>query len=475
MKSNTPALPILIVDDEAESLDGFELVLNSNGITHIHTCQDPRNVMDSLAKNGASAVLLDLSMPHISGRELLVRILEQSPHIPVIVVTGLNDVETAVECMTSGAFDYMVKPVEPRRLVSGVRRAVELAEERLEYRNFRLKVLADDLEQPEVFKEIITASKKMRSIFQYCETIAPTGKPLLITGESGVGKELIAKAVHQLSGLTGEFVSINVAGLDDQMFSDTLFGHLKGAFTTAEDRRPGLIQKAAGGTLFLDEIGDLSATSQVKLLRVLQEKEYYPVGSDIPIEMNTRIMAATNRDLIALMGRKRFRNDLYYRIQTHHIHLPPLRERKTDLPLLLDHFLEKAAKTLNKSKPSLPSELIGLLNAYSFPGNIREMESLVFDAVSKHKKHVMSLRHFKEYIEKHTPGFRADSLMKNESGTHPFSQIKVLPTLKEAPVHLIKEAMKRTGNNRTAAAMMLGITRSGLNKALKRADIKPQE
>lgn len=472
MKANNPALPILIVDDETESLDGFELMLNSNGLTHIQTCQDARQVMANLSDQSPCVILLDLSMPHISGRELLPLIQESHPHIPVIVVTGLNDVETAVACMSGGAFDYMVKPVEPQRLVSGVKRAVELAEERLEYKNFREKVLTDDLEHPGHFKDIITASKTMRAIFQYCETIAPTGKPLLITGESGVGKEMIARAVHRLSGLEGEFISINVAGLDDQMFSDTLFGHLKGAFTTAEEKRPGLIQKAAGGTLFLDEIGDLTLSSQIKLLRVLQEKEFYPMGSDIPIEMNTRIMTATNQDLIRLMEKKQFRSDLYFRIQTHHIHLPPLRKRQSDIPLLLDHFLEKTAQSLGKSKPTPPAELAGFLSSYPFPGNIRELESMVFDAVSNHKKHMMSLSHFRNHIEKHLPGSNVLKTGQKDDDSNPFEMIQPLPTLKEAPVHLLKEAMRRSRNNRAAAAMMLGITRSGLNKALKRANLK---
>ena len=472
MISHVPIHPILIVDDEPESLDGFELMLNSGGLNHICMCKDARQVMPLLKEADPCVILLDLSMPHMSGQELLPMILEHYPYMAVIVVTGMNDVETAVKCMSGGAFDYMVKPVEPQRLVSGVKRAVELAEERLEYQNFRKKVLTDDLEYPRYFSHIITANKTMRSIFQYCETIAPTGKPVLITGESGVGKEMVAKAIHKLSKVPGEFVSVNVAGLDDQMFSDTLFGHLKGAFTTAEDHRAGLIRKAAGGTLFLDEIGDLSPASQVKLLRVLQEKEYFPMGSDIPIEMNTRVMTATNRNLVRLMENRSFRTDLYYRIQTHHIHLPPLRNRQSDIPLLLDHFLAKAAGTLEKVKPTPPAELAGFLSAYSFPGNIRELESMVFDAVSSHTKHVLSLKRFRLHVEKHQAGNDDGTAGENSTPVNPFGHIQPLPTLKQAPVYLLKEAMNRCGNNTAVAAMMLGITRSGLNKALKRAGLK---
>jgi DNA-binding NtrC family response regulator len=293
---------------------------------------------------------------------------------------------------------------------------------------------------------------------------------VLITGESGVGKELVAKAIHALSGLKGEFVPVNVAGLDDLLFSDTLFGHLKGAFTTAEEKRAGLIKKARGGTLFLDEIGDLSLVSQLKLLRMLQEKEYYPMGSDIPIETDTRIITATNQDLIRLMEKKEFRSDLYYRIQTHHIHIPPLRERTGDIPPLLEHFLEKAAAALGKKKPTPPREISSFLSGYRFPGNIRELESMVFDAVSNHRQKVLSLTRFTTHIEKHQ-----DVLVHKKAddpGLNPFSGIDPLPTLKQAPRFLMSEALTRSHGNRATAAMMLGITRSGLNKALKRSGME---
>lgn len=472
----TSPMPVLIVDDEVESLDGFELILASNGFNHIRTCKDSRQAMDEIVRNEPSVILLDLSMPHISGRELLKLLIVRFPQIPVIIVTGMNEIETAVACMSLGAHDYMVKPVEPQRLVASVRRAVELQEERIEYKKFREKILADDLANPQAFFHIITSSKTMRSIFQYCETIAGTGKPVLITGESGVGKEMIARVIHKLSQLKGNFVPVNVAGLDDQLFSDTLFGHLRGAFTTAENQRPGLIVKARGGTLFLDEIGDLSLASQIKLLRILQENEYYPMGSDIPLEMDTRVIVATNRNLIRLMEEKAFRTDLYYRIQTHHIHIPPLRKRAGDIPLLLDHFLDKAAQSLGKKKPTAPSELPELLSVYRFPGNVREMESMVFDAVSNHKKGVLSTGRFKVHIQKHQ-AIHKTSLPKTDSTqtpANPFSLMVCLPTLKEAPVFLIKEALNRTKGNKEVAAMILGITRSGLNKALRRAGIKSE-
>ncbi len=350
-------MPILIVDDEVESLDGFELILTSNGFSQIQTCKDSRRTMDEIARNEPCLVLLDLSMPHISGRKLLEQINVQYPHIPVIIVTGMNEIETAVDCMSAGAHDYMVKPVEPQRLVSSVRRAVELQEERIEYKKFREKILADDLANPEVFSHIITSNKSMRSIFQYCETIAGTGKPVLITGESGVGKEMIARVIHRLSQLKGKFVPVNIAGLDDQLFSDTLFGHLKGAFTTAENQRPGLISKSRDGTLFLDEIGDLNLASQIKLLRILQERNTihgigYSLGDGYPGDRGNQ-PESDSAD-----GKKAFRTDLYYRIQTHHIHIPPLRKRRGDIPLLLEHFLDKAAQSLGQKKTDCPDRTV---------------------------------------------------------------------------------------------------------------------
>ncbi len=287
---------------------------------------------------------------------------------------------------------------------------------------------------------------------------------------------MIARVIHRLSQLKGKFVPVNIAGLDDQLFSDTLFGHLKGAFTTAENQRPGLISKSRDGTLFLDEIGDLNLASQIKLLRILQEKEYYPMGSDIPLAMDTRVIVATNRNLIRLMEKKAFRTDLYYRIQTHHIHIPPLRKRRGDIPLLLEHFLDKAAQSLGQKKPTAPTELFELLLIYRFPGNVREMESMVFDAVSNHKR-VCSPPSGSESTFK-TPGHLQKPLFADTGTTqapaNPFSLIESLPTLKQAPIFLIKEALNRTRGNRGAAAMILGITRSGLNKALQRAGIKSE-
>jgi len=467
-----PSLPVLVVDDEQETLDGCEWILRAGGISNIRTCVDSRDVMGMVHSQEMSVVVLDLSMPHVSGYELLERLVMDFPRIPVIILTGMNQVEAAVKCMRMGAFDYMVKPVEESRMLGGVQRAVELREERREYEAFRKKVLDDELDHPEAFSGIVTCNKAMRSIFQYVETIAVTGKPVLITGESGVGKDLVARAVHRLSGRKGEFVPVNTAGLDDNLFSDTLFGHLKGSFTHAESMRQGLLRKAAGGTLFLDEIGELSNTSQLKLLRVLQGGEYYPVGADAPVAADVRIISATNLDPTDLEQGRRFRTDLYFRIQTHHVHIPPLRKRPDDLALLLEHFLEKAALALGKKKPSPPRELLSLLAGYSFPGNVRELESMVFDAVSHHKNRMLSMDRFRARIHRHA-GAEENHPAGGDAPT-PYALVEPLPTLRDAPRLLLVEAMRRSNGNKDKAANMLRITRSGLNKALKRNGLGEQ-
>ncbi len=457
-----PKNPILLVDDEEYLLQSFELTLNDNGINNIITVSDSRKVETVLDKNEITSVFLDLSMPHISGIQLLDKIKQNHPQIPVVIITGDNELETAVKCMKMGAFDYIVKPVEESKLVSTVKRAIELRDLRSENEKLKSSLISNELQNPEAFEEIITVNAKMRSIFQYMEAISNTTEPVLITGETGVGKELIAKAMHKLTGRKGQFVTTNVAGLDDQMFTDTLFGHKKGAFTDANQDRPGLIEKAKGGTLFLDEIGDLSLLSQVKLLRLLQEKEYYPLGSDEPKFSDALIIAATNKNLYTLQEEGKFRKDLYYRLNVHHINLIPLRERLDDLPVLVDYFMEQAAKLFGKKKPAYPPELIKLLSTYHFPGNIRELQAIIFNAVSVHKSGILPLRPFYESIERKQEDFDENEI-KN---LHKVSFSEQLPTIKELTNELIKEAMKRAGNNQSIAAKMLGITRQALNKRL---------
>ena len=465
-----PHFPVMMVDDEAQAINSFEMTLRSANMNNFIRCHDSRDVMSLLSSQEIEVMLLDLRMPHISGEELLPMITADYPEIPVVVVTGSNDIDTAVKCMQQGAFDYILKPVEKSRLIGGVKRAVELRELQRENQLLKAHFLSDKLERPEAFAEIITASTAMRSIFQYIEAVSNSPRPVLITGETGVGKEMVAKAVHKLSNRKGDFVPVNVAGLDDHVFADTLFGHKKGAFTDAREARSGLIEQAAGGTLFLDEIGDLSTTSQVKLLRLLQEGEFFPLGSDVAKRSSARIVVATNQNLDALQSSGQFRKDLYYRLCDHQIHIPPLRSRREDLPLLVEHFLEKASKTLDKNKPTPPAELITLLSTYHFPGNIRELESMIFDAVSSHKSGKLSMDLFKAHISKAHPfsGIDSEDSIPQKHALIGFSD--QLPTLKQIEQLLIDEAMKRSNGNQSIAALSLGISRQALNKRLKKAE-----
>jgi DNA-binding NtrC family response regulator len=468
-----PFLPIMIVDDELRAIESCEFMLCSGGIENILICEDSSKVPEILAESEIGVILLDLSMPKLPGVELLKMIMEDYPHIPVIIITGLNEVKTAVDCMKIGAFDYMVKPVEKSRMVSGVKRAIEMRELKHEYNLLSKGLLSNKLDHPEAFVAVVSNNQNMRSIFQYTEAVAKTSKPVLVTGETGVGKELIARAIHQLSQRRGEFVCVNVAGVDDSVFSDTLFGHVKGAFTDANQVRSGLVEKASGGTLFLDEIGDLSMTSQVKLLRLLQEREYFPIGSDVPKTSDARIITSTNQDYKSLEHSRRFRKDLYFRLRTHHIHIPPLRERLSDLPLLVNHFLEKTSRLLNKKKPTPPRELITLLSTYHFPGNIRELESMIYDAVSNHKSGQLSMKIFKSRIHHKEPSMaKKDYKSLMEKAEAFFVDSETLPTLKETGELLITEALRRTKGNQSIAAQLLGITQSALNKRLKRSQDK---
>ncbi len=464
--------PVLLVDDEVQALNSFETVLRTAQIHNCIRCQDSREVLSLLETGDIEVILLDLRMPYISGEELLPTIRSEFPEIPVIVITGANDVETAVTCMKFGAFDYILKPVEKSRLISAVKRAIELRELKRENRLLKDHVLYNKLKNPDVFSTIITRSRDMRAVFQYVEAIASSPQPVTITGETGVGKEMIAQAIHQLSRHKAAFVPVNAAGVDEHAFTDTLFGHKKGAFTGADSSRQGMVEKASGGTLFLDEIGDLSADSQVKLLRLLAENEYLPLGADIAKRANARVVVATNRNLQTLQSAGKFRKDLYYRLSSHHVHIPPLRDRKEDLPLLLEYFLELTAAELAKKKPAYPNELLDLLASYHFPGNVRELQGMIWDAVSNHRHGVLALKVFKTHITKAQSDIDMEASHQDTISQHQIVFTEQLPTLKEAEHLLISEALKRSGNNQAVAAMHLGITRQALNRRLKHGKFK---
>jgi len=461
---------LLLVDDEPLWLRAMRRTLERvGGYSQIIECQDSRKVMDILEAQEVGLVLLDLTMPYISGEELLPRLVEQYPNIPVIVNTALNQVDTAVSCMRRGAFDFLVKTSEEGQLIACVQRAMRFLELQGENRLLQKKILGEGMSHPEVLKEILTVNPRMLGVLRYIEAVAQSSQPVLITGESGVGKELVARAVHRLANNDGPWVAINVAGLDDNMFSDTLFGHVRGAFTGADQIRSGMVEQAAGGTLFLDEIGDLSAASQVKLLRLLQEGEYLPVGSDRTKRSRARILVATNQDLSVLQHQGTFRKDLYYRLCAHQVHVLPLRERRDDLPILVNHFLEEAAASLGKRRPTPPPELLTLLATYSFPGNVRELRAMVFDAVSQHEAGKLSMGTFKKAMGDNESQ-ATNTLSASPIGSNPSSLSfpERLPTIENAVNQLVVEAVRRSQGNQGIAAGMLGISRQALSKRLKK-------
>ena len=462
--AGSPALPVLVADDEEPIASGYRMALTRGGITRLICHTDSREALTTIQTQPLSLMLLDLNMPFVSGEKLLEAAAQHQPGVPAIVVTGKDTVESVVHCVRQGAYDYLVKPVTADRIVTTVRNALQVVELRRQNQQLREQLLAPHLKHPEFFADILTADTAMRSIFGYIEAVAPTSNPVLLTGETGVGKELVARAIHRASGRTGQFVAVNIAGLDDTMFSDTLFGHRRGAFTGAEGPRQGLIAQALHGTLFLDEIGDLPVVSQVKLLRLLQELEYTPLGQDRPTKTDARVIVATNADLARLQDAGRFRPDLYYRLSTHRIHIPPLRQRRGDLGLL-EHFMDAAARQLNRKKPTAPKELTALLATYNFPGNVRELESIVTDAVSRHTSHILSLKSFADYIgamagPPPAPGAAATAPVA-ENTTEPFGA--TLPPFKDVKRLLVEEAMRRADGNRTRAAQLLGASRQALS------------
>uniref|UniRef100_C6E3U8 Two component, sigma54 specific, transcriptional regulator, Fis family n=1 Tax=Geobacter sp. (strain M21) TaxID=443144 RepID=C6E3U8_GEOSM len=461
-----PDFGILLVDDEPDWLGSLALTLETyGGINNIKTCSDSREVLSLLEEGGIGVVLLDMTMPHLSGEEVLKQIAEQHPEIAVIVVSGLNQVETAVRCMKFGSFDYCVKTDEADRIVGSVLRAIRMVEMRSEFQEVSSRLISRELSHPEAFSSIVTADRSMLDIFSYVEAVAKSPQPLLITGESGVGKELIAQAAHRLSGCRGKLITVNVAGLDDTVFADTLFGHVRGAFTGADQARRGMVEEAADGTLFLDEIGDLSIPSQVKLLRLLQEREYFPLGCDLPKRLRARVIVATHQNLSAKESAGSFRRDLYYRLRTHRVQIPPLRERRGDIALLLEHFLAEAAETLGKKKPTPPKGLAQFLGTYSFPGNVRELKAMVYDAVSVHRDRMLSMDSFVKSVD--SAQAEAGPTPAAAPKQNPFSGFDELPTFSDAAAFLVQEALDRANGNQTLAARLLGISQPALSKRLK--------
>jgi DNA-binding NtrC family response regulator len=444
---------VLIVAEDTEIQARTQAVLAGEGIGPVTSLRCRESLTDYLSEHPIDLVLLDLGAEPQSGIELIGDITASHPAVAVVAVSGTDETATTMSCLQRGAYDCLVKPLVPHQVASVARRALGLQRQRQAPTNARLG-------HGTAFRGIITQDPAMQAVFAYVQAVARSGQPVLITGETGTGKDLIARAIHDLSGRDGAFVPMNTAGMDDTMLSDSLFGHRRGAFTGATDVRPGLVLSASAGTLFLDEIGDLSAVSQVKLLRLLQDGDYYPLGSDLPKKSTARIIAATSADLDDLQHRGLFRKDLFYRLKAHLIDLPPLRARVGDLPLLLQHFTRLAANDLGRASCIITDDLVALLADHSFPGNVRELRSLVYDAVCRTPDgEPLSTIPFRAAIRNsHTA----------DTATHSVTFPPVLPTVAEMQDLLVKEALRRARGNQAQAATMLGITRQALNKRLRR-------
>lgn len=458
---------ILLVDDEQSELDAYSLLLNSMGVQNVVTLNDSSAVLDILDTMQASIVFLDLNMPKVSGIDVLRELRAKKPQIPVVIITANSEIEMAVECLKLGAHDYLVKPIDLKTFSSALRNALEIGLLRNEVLSLK-GINFDRLPKTnKAFEPIVTCSANMQSIFKYIDAIATSGLPALILGETGSGKELLAKAVHDLSNLPGEFVAVDASGLDDNLFSDTLFGHKKGAYTGADHHRPGMIEKAKNGTLFLDEIGDLTEASQVKLLRLLQENIYYPLGTDQPHQCNARIITAANKDLTKLAGQEgEFRMDLYYRLSTHLIKVPPLRERRDDIPLLVNHLLKQAALAMNKKVPVMSDGVVDALCRHPFFGNVRELKAYIFDAVA-----LSEFDRIEDEIILERLAGAASSRIKDQPATYsnPLESIfGHFPTLTELTDYAVDLAMVSADNNQSRASRLLGISRQALHKRIKK-------
>jgi DNA-binding NtrC family response regulator len=460
---------ILVIDDDDVVVAMVRAVVARQG-HHLDVCTDGREGIEFLSMQAQpDLILLDLMMPRLDGFEVLkwIRQREDLAATPTICITNLDDANIIGRVFHDGAADYIGKPIRPEELLARIRLHLTLRHQHDEIHRAQTEVLAlrdglfgAELQHAEHFCHIITDDPGMKAVFHYIEAVAPGSRPVLVTGETGTGKELIARAIHDVSGRNGSFVAVNVAGLDDNLFSDALFGHDKGAFTGAVRDRRGLVEEAAGGTLFLDEIGDLVPASQVKLLRLLQEHEYYRLGSDEKRKTDARVVVATHRGLDQKAAVGDFRSDLYYRLSAHQVKIPALRERSLDIPLLFTHFLAQAAADLQVEAPEISEEEMERLEMREFPGNIRELEGVAHDRVTRAR------RTAKPALNAATSDTRPRGVTTvAPDQTFVFSS-NDFPTLKTMTRALIDQAIARS-RNQAGAAKLLGISRQALNKRLK--------
>ena len=445
--------PLLVVDDNRGVLLSIKATLVGAGMPEPALVSDGRVVMDLVRKHAFQMVLLDLMMPHVSGMDLLKQLKEEFPKVECAIVTGVDDVSSAVEAMRFGAYDYLVKPLDAEKLIIVIQRALERYSLRNGLALFERSQSFSDLKDPSAFQDMIVEDESMARVFHQVEAAAPTDYNLMITGESGTGKEMLARIVHDLSGRSNApFVAVNMAAFSKTLFEDEFFGHTKGAYTGAQSDKKGFFETARGGTIFLDEITELEPDLQGKLLRVIQEREIYRLGSTAARDIDVRIIAASNRDVQEETKTGRFRSDLFFRLNMLHINVPPLQQREKDILPLALHFLGIHAAKTKKEIDSLEPDFAARLLEHPFPGNVRELENIIASAVLLETEKTLRLSSAVD--------------LSSQSGAAP-GRPEGLLTLEEVEKRHIARVLDSVGGNRTQAAKMLGIGLRTLQRKLK--------
>ena len=450
---------LLVLDDEKNYLLVLEALLTDAGYT-VTALNDPETGLAFLEESEVDVIITDMKMPKITGREVLEQVKKNWPHIPVLIMTAFGSIESAVEVMKYGAFDYITKPFSNDELLLSVQNASELSRMHRQYR-----VLRENLEERYGMHQIIGKSRAIRETLAMVDRAAPSRSTVLITGESGTGKELVARAIHFSSPRNkGPFVSVNCMALNPGVLESELFGHEKGSFTGAVAMRRGRFEQAGGGTLFLDEIGELTPELQVKLLRVLQERRFERVGGTEEIEVDIRVVAATNKNLQEEVEKGNFREDLFYRLNVVHIALPPLRERREDIPLLVAHFVDKLARENGVTPKTFTPEALDYMTGYEWPGNIRQLQNVV-------ERCLVLVSGDTIRVDDLPPELRdEEAQLKSAVDLLPV-QLDLADTLERIEAALIRRALVRADFVQVKAAELLAISKSLLQYKLKKYNI----
>lgn len=447
---------ILIIDDEKNIREGLGAALEMDGYT-IFLAADGKQGLEILERGDTDLVITDLKMPEVSGEEILAKVTGETPGIPVIVLTGHGTIDSAVDAMRKGAYDFLTKPVNLDRLSLLVKRALERREISLQNSVYR-----KEIEGKTTFENMIGKSHEIQKVFDLVKKVAPSKASVLITGESGVGKEMIANALHNLSPRKDKpFIKVHCAALSDSLLESELFGHEKGAFTGAIAMKRGRFELAHEGTIFLDEIGEISQNVQVKLLRVIQERKFERVGGEETLDVDVRIIAATNRNLEEEIKKGNFREDLYYRLNVVNINVPPLRERKDDIPIMVNNFIRKFSKENNKNITTVDTKAKNALYSYDWPGNIRELRNCIEGAVVIAEGNTLRLEDLPPAVRKS----QENSSISIPAGTDMDTAEKII----------IRETLLFCQGNKSKTAQVLGIGRKTLHRKLMEMNLVSED